>query len=320
MTARPVIDNAPGLVWKRRKSGWNARWQARSDLRQRGFEPAEVNLWLGTEADLTERLAGFIRDRCNLLQAEMLVWGRGGIPMPSAFDGSLRSLAACFQSDPDSTYQKLRFVTRKFYDRLIKRLVNEYGDLDLSELKARNFLRMHEGWTGDGKVAMGHAMVGMVRTLAGFGATILEDAECERISGVLHNGAESAGKGGYAGRRQEDDVNLVATTALAFQPRFARNDRGAPSEIAHALTSEAGRTGKGDSAQCVVTDWMVRRLTPLECERLQGFGDGYTAIDRKGKPAADGPRYKALGNSMAVNAMRWLGTRIELINALAKVA
>lgn len=80
MIERPVIENAPGLVWKRRKSGWNARWQARSDLRQRGFEPAEVNLWLGTEAELTDRLAGFIRDRCNLLQAEMLVWGRGGIP------------------------------------------------------------------------------------------------------------------------------------------------------------------------------------------------------------------------------------------------
>lgn len=55
----------------------------------------------------------------------------------------------------------------------------------------------------------------------------------------------------------------------------------------------------------------VRRLTPRECERLQGFPDDWTAITYRGKPAADGPRYKALGNSMAVNVMRWLGERIS---------
>jgi DNA (cytosine-5)-methyltransferase 1 len=54
----------------------------------------------------------------------------------------------------------------------------------------------------------------------------------------------------------------------------------------------------------------VRRLTPRECERLQGFPDDWTAITYRGKPAADGPRYKALGNSMAVNVMRWIGLRI----------
>jgi DNA (cytosine-5)-methyltransferase 1 len=57
----------------------------------------------------------------------------------------------------------------------------------------------------------------------------------------------------------------------------------------------------------------VRRLTALECERLMGFPDGYTAIPYRGKPAADGPRYKALGNSMAVNVVRWLGQRIQLV-------
>lgn len=55
----------------------------------------------------------------------------------------------------------------------------------------------------------------------------------------------------------------------------------------------------------------VRRLTPRECERLQGFPDDYTAVPVRGKPAADGLRYKALGNSMAVNVMRWIGERIE---------
>ena len=55
----------------------------------------------------------------------------------------------------------------------------------------------------------------------------------------------------------------------------------------------------------------VRRLTPTECERLQGFSDGYTDIMLNGKQTPDGPRYKALGNSMAVNVMKWIGERIN---------
>ena len=55
----------------------------------------------------------------------------------------------------------------------------------------------------------------------------------------------------------------------------------------------------------------VRRLTPRECERLQGFSDDFTLVEYRGKPACDGPRYKALGNSMAVPVMRWIGNRIN---------
>ena len=57
--------------------------------------------------------------------------------------------------------------------------------------------------------------------------------------------------------------------------------------------------------------WTVRRLMPIECERLQGFPDGWTDIPWRGKDSApDGPRYKALGNSMCVQVMRWIGKRI----------
>lgn len=54
----------------------------------------------------------------------------------------------------------------------------------------------------------------------------------------------------------------------------------------------------------------VRRLTPTECERLQGFPDGHTDVPHRGKPAADGPRYKAIGNSKAVPCIQWIGARI----------
>jgi DNA-cytosine methyltransferase len=66
--------------------------------------------------------------------------------------------------------------------------------------------------------------------------------------------------------------------------------------------------------QVLMHTMQVRRLTPVECERLQGFPDNFTRIPWKRKPAddcPDGPRYKALGNSMAVPCMRWIGERIN---------
>jgi hypothetical protein len=76
--------------------------------------------------------------------------------------------------------------------------------------------------------------------------------------------------------------------------------------------------GQGGRHDGVMTPAMqVRRLTPVECERLQGFPDGYTAIPWRNKPAEDcpdGPRYKALGNSMAVPCMRWIGNRIRMLS------
>lgn len=69
------------------------------------------------------------------------------------------------------------------------------------------------------------------------------------------------------------------------------------------------------TTQAVVQTMAVRRLTPVECERLQGFPDNYTNIRQK---CPDGSRYKALGNSMAVNVMAWIGERIQQVDDLSK--
>jgi DNA (cytosine-5)-methyltransferase 1 len=71
-----------------------------------------------------------------------------------------------------------------------------------------------------------------------------------------------------------------------------------------------GGNGHGCASIATLTRAAVRRLLPVECEALQGFPRGYTLIPFRGKPAADGPRYKALGNSMAVPCMRYIGERI----------
>jgi DNA (cytosine-5)-methyltransferase 1 len=238
----------------------------------------------------------------------------------------------------------------------------------------------------------------------------------EGIAASLTRGADSGGKGGYAGRRREDDVNLAlclnakggagrsdgegetfiaaplgakrdggwrgdldndtyVTHALRADGFDASEDgtgRGTPLTLAirgrddshdlewrqdgtanAILTPNGGRAGIGvgavgfyptegrdftayhESSPAVKVGsggksgnppgvhepgMTVRRLTPRECERLQGFPDDYTLIDVKGKPAADGPRYRAIGNSMAVPVMAWIGRRIDFVNRLQATA
>lgn len=67
---------------------------------------------------------------------------------------------------------------------------------------------------------------------------------------------------------------------------------------------------ESEMLMCTSGEVAVRRLTPIECERLQGFPDNYTKINEK---TADGPRYRALGNSMAVPVMQWIGQRIAKV-------
>ena len=92
-----------------------------------------------------------------------------------------------------------------------------------------------------------------------------------------------------------------------------RQDPDVSGDITHPL-------GAQDNGMAAMTGAAVRRLTPKECERLQGFPDNYTLAEYRGKPASDGPRYKALGNSMAVPCMRWIGERIALVEQLRKQA
>lgn len=101
------------------------------------------------------------------------------------------------------------------------------------------------------------------------------------------------------------------STYIAFEPGSIARNAG-PTDLRE--TCSTLRAEMGDNQPAVLTQMAVRRLTPRECERLQGFPDDYTLIPYRGKPAADGPRYKALGNSMHTGTMRWLGQRIKMVN------
>lgn len=123
----------------------------------------------------------------------------------------------------------------------------------------------------------------------------------------------SAGPGGV-GVRADVAYTLearhhVQSVAFALRGR----EGGAQAEVSGDKVGALRAATGGSSRDYVATRWAVRRLTPRECERLQGFPDDYTQIPYRGRPAEncpDGPRYKALGNSMAVPVMRWIGERI----------
>lgn len=107
------------------------------------------------------------------------------------------------------------------------------------------------------------------------------------ITAVTRCGCEGGGKGALT----SEDVSLTLST---------RNEQ--------SLFDPQG-----------VPRYVVRRLTPVECERLQGFPDNWTQVPYRGKPACDcpdGPRYKAIGNSMAVPVMRWIGERIQMVDEM----
>jgi DNA (cytosine-5)-methyltransferase 1 len=107
--------------------------------------------------------------------------------------------------------------------------------------------------------------------------------------------------------------NSSTTAVLQEQPVAWSGELTASTDVAGTLQ----RGGEGGRLDGVMTPQMaVRRLTPRECERLQGFPDDYTLVEYRSKPAADGPRYKALGNSMAVPVMRWIGERIAAVDAI----
>jgi DNA (cytosine-5)-methyltransferase 1 len=118
-------------------------------------------------------------------------------------------------------------------------------------------------------------------------------------------------EGGGGGNNKQAIAQPVATDIKQVQ--WASGGGQVENDTAQALRSNAEY-----NYQFARVAMQVRRLTPVECERLQGFPDNYTNIPwRKKDESPDGPRYKALGNSMAVPCMRWIGERIQMVEEIA---
>ena len=135
------------------------------------------------------------------------------------------------------------------------------------------------------------------------------------------NGPGSFGSspGTLRARAQEGHEHLVVAKTLTAPKHGYRGDYETENYVVHGTQDpcvSTGRTftlGRNNGGENIIFP-AVRRLMPIECERLQGFPDNYTPIPWRGNPAEqcpDGHRYKAIGNSMAVPVIRWLGERIQ---------
>ena len=135
--------------------------------------------------------------------------------------------------------------------------------------------------------------------------SIREDAKANNFSATLLEVTPAL----QALRPSVQSHHAQTFIAYGFEPGIAKRE-GQGSRFVEEMTPTL-RRDMGDNQIAVAKQMVVRRLTPIECERLQGFPDNYTDIRPKGKDTPDGPRYKAIGNSMAVPCMRWIGKRIQ---------
>jgi len=132
--------------------------------------------------------------------------------------------------------------------------------------------------------------------------------------GALFGFYSSVGTQEMNGIREGGPMPPLKASAVAAAAGFLP-DQGSKAE-GMGYEKEVSPTLRQSKTPGVEQNMAVRRLTPRECERLQGFPDDYTQVHHRGKPASDGPRYRALGNSMAVPVVQWIGRGIERIRAL----
>ena len=137
------------------------------------------------------------------------------------------------------------------------------------------------------------------------------------------------GRDGGATAELGDDLafSLRASSGGGDKPHvlaFTCKDHGADAgEIAPTLRSmghDASHANGGGQVALLTPSMAVRRLTPTECARLQGFSDDHLSILHRRKPAADGPKYKALGNSWATPCIAWIGDQIQAAHTATQMA
>ena len=115
--------------------------------------------------------------------------------------------------------------------------------------------------------------------------------------------------------RQDYETETMVVNTWGGTKRKDRPDGGFYARVestTKTLDAAGGLNPACSNGGTMIVNTGVRRLTPVECERLQGFPDNWTLVPHRNKPAADGPRYKAIGNSFAIPCIKWIGERIWL--------
>src|ERR1051325_3046741 len=170
----------------------------------------------------------------------------GGAPRKPAPIEDIAALVEQYRTDARSAYQQIRHRTKENYDSLIRRILKDCGDLKLASLKKEDFEQLYETWKEGGKLAMAHSLVTMLRSMVSFGATVLEDGECLRLTVVLHRMKFEATKP----RSEQGKPRLTAQHVIAIRAQAHKAER--PSiALAQAFQFEARLTQKD-----VIGEWV----------------------------------------------------------------
>jgi hypothetical protein len=130
------------------------------------------------------------------------------------FDGTFGGLIQSYRTHPDSPYQRLKFKVRLNYDTSLNRLVAEIGNERIDTWSAQTVQHAHdEKWGANGKLAMGHTMLGKLRLLCTFGSTTLNDDACIRLSTILGNMRFPTPKGHKGGSLTRDQIRAIRVIA-----------------------------------------------------------------------------------------------------------
>jgi len=157
---------------------------------------------------------------------------------PQAESRNIATLVHLYRSDARSPYHGIRHKTRENYDGLIRRILKDCGDAKARDLVTEDFERLHELWKEGGKVAMAHSLMTMLRQVIHFGASVIEDADCLRVSVVLHRMKFENSKPRDAGERitaehvravraqsHKEGLPLIALAqALQYDGKLAQTD------------------------------------------------------------------------------------------------
>lgn len=184
------------------------------------------------------------------------------------------------------------------------------GSNERYDVESETFLVAHTlpaSGGGEDGTGRGTPLIPVSRTQMPYGL-----AELPPVTHALWAEGFDAGGPGHGTPLVPVDVTVLAIRGRGDARDLETRSDGTANAI---LTPNGGRDGLSIGA--VMTPALqVRRLTPRECERLQGFADDYTLVPYRGGMAADGPRYRALGNSIAVPVLAWIGQRIGAVESI----
>lgn len=223
--------------------------------------------------DLDARLTRLSREWRRYYSIRMMLAAEQGVktpaPLPPSIDGQVaqapqekssltwRGLIETYKTHERSPYQTIKFATRNFYDSLLKRLVEDFGDGRLVDTDADDVTEMYEAWKGTGKLSMTKALTGMARSLINFGATILDDPECHRLAVPFHR------------MRQLSDRRTIQTIGLTEDYAKAVIEQAHKMGLHSIALAQAVQFGCSLGQKDVIGEW-VPNSEPGESDIVDG--------------------------------------------------